>query len=131
MLAFDFTTTSEPSTVNGRSTAPASTRVLSPTSTGPSTSASGEMSEPSPGPHAVAQLEAGDLEVDPSDEDVLVRGAVGLERADVFPVAVDDRAEERQAAVEHRREHVAREVDDLAFGDEVEHARARARRCRC
>ena len=59
----------------------------------------------------------------PFRQHVLVRGAVGLERADVFPVAVDDRAEERKPAVEHRREHVTGEVDDLSFGNEVEHTR--------
>jgi hypothetical protein len=48
--------------------------------------------------------------------------AVGLERADIFPVAVDDGAEQPEALVEHRGEHVAGEVDDLAGGDEVEHA---------
>ncbi len=38
-------------------------------------------------PHAVADLEAGHLEVHPAVEDVLVRAAVRLERADVLPVA--------------------------------------------
>ena len=60
-----------------------------------------------------------------------MRGAVRLERADVFPVAVDDGAEQRQPAVEHRGEHVAREVDDLTFGDELEHARVEHVDARC
>ena len=74
-------------------------------------------------PDPLANLEAGHLDADLAVEQLLVRGAVRLERADVFPVAVDDGSEQLQAAVEHGREHVAREVDDLALGDELEHAR--------
>ncbi len=73
-----------------------------------------------PQPHTFADLEARDVELHPAVEDVLVRPAVRLERADVLPVAVDHVPEQLLAVLEHRREHVAREVDDLALGDEVE-----------
>ena len=65
-------------------------------------------------PDAVADLEAGDLHLDPAVEDVLVGAAVGLEGADVLPVAVRHVPEEGLALVEQRREHVAGEVDRLA-----------------
>ena len=69
---------------------------------------------------AVAEAEAVDVDLDLAVEHVGVRAEVRLERADVLPVAVGDVAVERAAVVEHRGEHVAREVDDLALGDEVE-----------
>ena len=72
-------------------------------------------------PHPLPQLEAGELDLDPAVEDVLVGGAVRLERADVLPVPVDHVAVQLAALFEDRREHVAREVDDLALGDVVEH----------
>ncbi len=74
-------------------------------------------------PHAVAYLEAGDLEMDSAVQDVVVGAAIRLERADVLPIALDDVPDELQPSVQHRREYVAREVDDLAFGDEVEDLR--------
>jgi hypothetical protein len=74
-------------------------------------------------PHALAHLEAGQVELHLTVEQVLVRGAVRLEGADVFPVAVDDGSEQRQPALEHGREHVTGEVTDLAVGDEVEDSR--------
>ncbi len=56
----------------------------------------------------------------PAVEDVVVGAAVRLQRADVLPIALDDVSDQLQAAVQHRRKDIAREVDDLAFGDEVE-----------
>ena len=74
-------------------------------------------------PAPLAELEAVDLHVDAPVEHVGVGAAVGLERADVLPVALGDVAVQRVAVLEQRREHVAGEVDDLALGDVVEHHR--------
>ena len=54
-------------------------------------------------------------------EHVLVGADVRAELADVLPVALGHVAVQRVASFEQRREHVAREVDHLALGDEVEH----------
>ena len=72
-----------------------------------------------PYPHVIRHLEAGQLHAHLAVERVAVRTDVGLERADVFPVAVDDRAVERLAFLEQLREHVGGEVD-LSFADVVE-----------
>src|SRR5262249_11301921 len=79
----------------------------------------GALSEPDPLPDA----EPLDVHVDTAVEDVLVGTEVGLERADVLPVAVDDGADHRQLLLQDGREHVAGEVDHLAGTDVVEHAR--------
>jgi hypothetical protein len=50
---------------------------------------------PFPQPHALADLEAREIELHPAVENVLVGPAVRLERADVFPVAVDHGAQQR------------------------------------
>ena len=75
---------------------------------------------PLPEPHTVLELEPVDLDMDVAVKDVLVGPDVGLERADVLPVAVDHRAEQRLVGVEHGREDIAREVDHLAGRDVVE-----------
>ena len=63
-----------------------------------------------PQPDPVAQLEAGHLDLDLAVQHVLVGRHVGLEGADVLPVALGDRPEQRQALVEELREHLAGEV---------------------
>ena len=63
----------------------------------PSILASGWTSAPSPSQTPVAQLEAGHVDLDLAVEHVLVGRHVGLERADVLPVALGDRAEQRPA----------------------------------
>ncbi len=73
--------------------------------------------------HAVGDLEAGDADLDPPVEDVLVRPHVCGERADVLPVALQHRADQLLVGSEQRREHVAREVDGPLSGDVVEHLR--------
>ena len=45
---------------------------------------------------------------------------VGLDGADVFPVPVGDVTVQGLTLLQHRREHVPGEVDDLALGDDVE-----------
>jgi hypothetical protein len=74
-------------------------------------------------PHAVAHLEALDADLDLPVEDVLVGLVVGLERADVLPVAVGHVPEQRLGVVEQLREDLAREVDAGAFLDVVEDRR--------
>jgi hypothetical protein len=71
---------------------------------------------PLPQPHAVAELEPGDVDRDLAVEDVLVGREVGLERADVLPVALGDGAEERLARGEERGEDLAGEVDRRPSG---------------
>ena len=56
---------------------------------------------------------------------------VGLDGADVLPVAVDHQSLDGQPPLEGGGEHLLGEVDRLVLGDEVEDLRARARRCRC
>src|SRR5262249_45938100 len=75
-----------------------------------------------PEPHTFGGFKTADLEVDAAIEDVVVRAAVGLQRADVLPVAVEHLTLKLQARVEHGRKHVAREIDDLTFRDVVEDA---------
>ena len=76
-----------------------------------------------PQPHAFGHPEAGDVELDLAVEHVLVGPHVGLERADVLPVALGHGAEERLAGGEQRGEDLAREVDRPAGLDEVEDLR--------
>ena len=62
-----------------------------------------------------------DVDLHPLVEDVLVRGAVRLERADVLPVAVDDVPEERQPAGRAPRGTRRSEKSTTSSGgDEVE-----------
>ena len=77
---------------------------------GPSTLASGSISAPSPS-HTPFEAEAGDVDLDLAVEHVLVGLDVGLEGADVLPVALGHVAEERLAGLEQGGEHVGREVD--------------------
>ena len=72
-------------------------------------------------PAAVTELEPVDVDLHPTVEHVGVRPAVGLERADVLPVALGHVAVQRVAGLEQRGEHVAGEVDHLTLGDELEH----------
>ncbi len=78
----------------------------------------GALAEPDP----LADAEPVDVDVHPLVEHVLVGPEVRLERPDVLPVAVDDRADQRQLLLEHGREDVTGEVDDLVGVDEVEDA---------
>ncbi len=71
-------------------------------------------------PHAVRQLEAGDVDLHRAVEDVLVGPHVGLEGADVLPVALGDRAVDRQVLGQQLGEHLAREVDRTVGRDVVE-----------
>ena len=73
-----------------------------------------------PQPDPVAQLEAGHLDLDLAVQHVLVGRHVGLERADVLPVALGDRPEQREALLEELREHLAGEVDRPVGLDVVE-----------
>ena len=77
----------------------------------------GPLPQPDPGP----DLEAAHVDLDPAVEDVLVGALVGLEAADVLPVALGDEAEQGRALVEQLGEHVAGEVGRLAVGDVLEH----------
>ena len=107
------TRTLVPSTVYGPRRTPASMRQFSPITAGPDHGGVGVDLGPLPHVDAVAHLEAGDLDVDAAVEDVLVRGQVALEGADVLPVALGDGAVERLARVEQGREHLRGEVDRL------------------
>src|SRR5829696_1628872 len=61
------------------------------------------------------EIEGFELDLHLPVEHVGVGAAVGLERADVLPVALRDVTVERVAVVEQGGEHVAGEVDDLAL----------------
>ena len=95
-------------------------RQLSPMMAGPRTVGRrvdlGALAQPHPGP----QREARDLDVDLPVEDVLVGAQVGLEGADVLPVALGHVAEQGLPGLEHGREDLLGEVDRPALGDEVE-----------
>ena len=76
--------------------APASTRELSPMSDrAVDARRRAETSTPSPSHTPSPSWKPGDLDAHPAVEDVLVRAAVRLERADVLPVAVDHVAVQR------------------------------------
>src|SRR5439155_20582462 len=72
-------------------------------------------------PDALAEAKARDVDLDLGVEDVDVGAQVGLGRTDVLPVAVGYVTENWKTVRQHRREDVAREVDDFALGNEVEH----------
>ena len=74
-------------------------------------------------PDAGPQREALDVDLDLAVQDVLVGAEVGLEGADVLPVAVGHVAVEPLAGGQGGRERLAREVDGLPLGDEVEDLR--------
>ena len=90
---------------------------------GPLDSGVGVDLRPLPHPQALRHPEAGHVDLDLAVEDVLMGLHVGLERAHILPVAVGHVAEERLAVCEQLREHVAREVVGLPFGDVVEDLR--------
>ena len=73
-----------------------------------------------PEPDPVPQPEAGDVDGDPLVEDVAVGPVVGVDGADVLPVAVDHEPLDGQPPLEGGREHRLGEVDRLVLGDEVE-----------
>ena len=75
-----------------------------------------------PEPDPLADAESIDVDVHALVKHVLVGSEIRLERADVLPVAVDDGADQRKLLLEHGREDVAGEVDDLVGADEVEDA---------
>ena len=64
-----------------------------------------------PDPDPRPEREARHVDLDLAVKNVGVRPQVGLERADVLPVATAHIAVERTSGVEHRREHFPREVD--------------------
>ena len=72
---------------------------------------SGWTSAPSPSHTPSPSSKPGMSTCDLAVEDVLVGPHVGLERADVLPVALGDGAVERLAVVEQLREDLAGEVD--------------------
>ena len=74
-------------------------------------------------PHPRAELESVDVHLHPLVEDVLMGLEIGLEGADVLPVAVGHVPEERLAGGECLRERVPGEVHRSAFGDEIEDLR--------
>src|SRR5205823_10411869 len=76
-----------------------------------------------PHPHALAEAEPGDVDVDLAVEHVVVSADVRVERAHILPIALGDGAEEGLALLEQLWEHLGREVDRLAAGDEVEDLR--------
>jgi hypothetical protein len=76
-----------------------------------------------PEPDAVAEEEAGDVDRHPPVEDVAVGPVVGVDGADVLPVAVDHETLDGQPPREGRREHGFGEVDPLAFRDQVQDLR--------
>ena len=86
----------------------------------PSILASGWISAPSPSHTPSLSSKPGIVDLDLAVEHVLVGRHVGLERADVLPVALGDRAEQRQALGEQLREHLAGEVDRPVGLDVVE-----------
>jgi hypothetical protein len=71
-------------------------------------------------PDARAELEARHVDIDLPSEDVLVRLEVRRRRADVLPVPVGHVPVHGCTGLERGREHLAREVDRPALGDEVE-----------
>ena len=73
-----------------------------------------------PEPDPLGDAEARDVDLDLAVEDVLVGPDVGVEGADVLPVALGHAAEERLAVVEERREDLAGEVDGPVGRDVVE-----------
>jgi hypothetical protein len=79
----------------------------------------GPLPQPDPRPH----LEATHVDLDLAVEDVLVGALVGLQAADVLPVAVGHEAEQRRAPLEQPGEDVAGEVGRLALGDVLEDLR--------
>src|SRR5262249_32515228 len=127
MKAPSLTTTLAPITLYSRRLAPASIFAYSPMQTGPFSSASGSTSPPSPPhPRARRELEPGDVDLDLAVEHVGLGLEVGLERADVLPVAVGHVAVDRGAALQEPGEHVVRPVhrllrrhlgEDLRFHD--------------
>ena len=74
-------------------------------------------------PHPRAELEAVDVHLDLLVEDVLVGLEVGLERADVLPVAVGHVPVEGLPGRQGLGKGLAGEVHRLSFGDEVEDLR--------
>ena len=78
---------------------------------------------PLPQPHSVVHPEPGDVDRHLLVEDVFVGRQVRLERADVFPVTLHHRTEQRLAGLEQRGEHLTGEVDAAASRDEVEDRR--------
>ena len=62
-------------------------------------------------PNAVAQGEARQLGLDPAVQDVLVGPGIGLQRADILPVALGHIAIEQMAFGRQPRENIGREVD--------------------
>ena len=79
----------------------------------------GPLPQPDPGP----DLEPAQVDLDLAVEDVLVGSLVGLQAADVLPVAVGHEAEQRRALGEQLGEHVGGEVGRLAVRDVLEHLR--------
>ena len=84
-------------------------------------------------PDVAAELDAGDRELDPALERVVVRLPVLVEVADVLPVAVEHAAVERPAHLEQQREELLREVErpvgrDVPQALGVDHVDARVDR---
>ena len=110
---------------------PASMRQFSPMTAGPDDGGLGVDLGPLPHVDAVAHLEAGDLDAHPAVEDVLVGPQVGLERADVLPVALGDGAEERLARRRAAPGTPRRRSRPSGRARCSRRSPARARRCRC
>ena len=85
---------------------------------GPTISTSGAISVPSPTHTPSATWKPGMSSVDHLVEHVLVGAEVGVQRADVLPVALGDRAVERPAVGQELREDLGREVDRAVGLDE-------------
>ena len=75
---------------------------------------------PLPQPDPFAQAEAGHVHTYLAVEDVLVGAHIGLESADVLPVALGDVPEQGPSVVEERGEDVGREVHDLTGRNGIE-----------
>ena len=74
-------------------------------------------------PHRLSDLEARNVDRDAPVEDVHVGAEVGVERADVLPVAVRDRPDEDLPVGKEPREDITREVDLLVAVDVLEDLR--------
>ena len=75
---------------------------------------------PLPQPHAVAEAEPGHVDLHRAVEDVVVRPDVGVEGADVLPVALGHGPDELAPLGQQLREDLAGEVDRPVGVDVVE-----------